>query len=118
VNTNIAAGPEVTFTLDAPATVLLEYGGVLVATSRGNTGFGVAMDFQPAVDGAAPFGHQAGLSLNDQQDPTSPFTTGQASVMTTDAVDLGTGRHTVQLFVSGTTLQCVALFPWLKVSKL
>ena len=118
INTDLPAGPSVTFTLAARATVLMEYGGLLSVTSRGNSGFAAAMSFQPAIDGAAPAGREATFSVNDQQDSGNPFTTGQSSVMATETADLAAGSHTIRLFVSGTTLQSQALFPWLKVTRL
>jgi hypothetical protein len=114
------AGPVVTFTLDCAQTVLIEYGGILIPTSRGNSGFGVAMGYAPAIDGGAPSAREAVLSLNDQQTPgpAGPFTTGQASVMTTDSIDLDKGRHTIKLFVHGTTAQSQSFLPWLKVTRI
>jgi len=113
VDTDIAAGPVVTFTLSAPATVLMEYGGLLVPTSRGT------------VDSVSPWRSlprsmdrtlrsPGRIQRDDQQDPANPFTTGQDSVMNQRLGRPCCREHTIKLFVTARRCNATRFFPWLK----
>jgi hypothetical protein len=117
--TPVDVGIVVTFKLDARATVLLEFGGELMANSSG-PGFQVITVLRTSVDGQQHL-REANYTVNDQQTPApgaSPTVTGAASVMMTDSLQLDAGTHTVRLVLISSDLGSQASDSWLKVSRI
>jgi hypothetical protein len=111
VNAFQATNTSVAFSLDAPATVLVEFGGWLrVAGGGPNTGAAVRLGV--GVDGALPAGRRATLNCNRY---AATFHEASASTMAT--VSLPAGKHTLALYGMATELQCLVFEPWLKVTK-
>jgi hypothetical protein len=109
---------QVTFTLPASTTLLVEFGGLLHAERRGapaDTSGGAAVTLQVGVDGQPPSLRYANFQINDTG---GNFALGETMVVGSDTTVLGAGQHTLLLYAFASSTDCFYNFPWLKVTKL
>ena len=111
----VPTGSSVSFTLDAPATVLVDFGGFLRANNPGSPSLSVGVRLQLNVDGTSP----PDIRLAELN--VSSFETGavfqETSVSMMQPLTLTAGAHTIDLMGIATDLNCIAFSPWLKVTR-